>query len=109
MPIPGFKTKNTISLRLWEAKARAEDLDLFQFNEGEYELAAQLHSRAQQVIYNFSSLRKLHLFLIAMSLFIYADLHSVISRRCYREWEAITAETAVLSLQCFASGLSIWL
>lgn len=49
VPIPGYGTKNTISLRLWEAKARAEDLDLFQFNEGEYELAAQLHSRAQQI------------------------------------------------------------
>ncbi|CAL9247357.1 unnamed protein product [Arabidopsis halleri] len=49
VPIPGYNTKNTISLRLWEAKARAEDLDLFQFNEGEYELAAQLHSRAQQI------------------------------------------------------------
>lgn len=54
MPIPGYNTKNTISLRLWEAKARAEDLDLFQFNEGEYELAAQLHSRAQQVITRLS-------------------------------------------------------
>uniref|UniRef100_A0A1J3JS52 Alpha-1,4 glucan phosphorylase n=1 Tax=Noccaea caerulescens TaxID=107243 RepID=A0A1J3JS52_NOCCA len=49
VPIPGYKTKNTISLRLWEAKVRAEDLDLFQFNEGEYELAAQLRSRAQQI------------------------------------------------------------
>lgn len=49
VPIPGYKTKNTISLRLWEAKARAEDFDLFLFNDGQYESAAQLHSRAQQV------------------------------------------------------------
>lgn len=51
VPIPGYKTKNTISLRLWEAKARADDFDLFQFNDGQYESAAQLHSRAQQVCY----------------------------------------------------------
>lgn len=49
VPIPGYKTKNTISLRLWEAKASAEDFNLFQFNDGQYESAAQLHSRAQQV------------------------------------------------------------
>lgn len=49
VPIPGYKTKNTISLRLWEAKAGAEDFNLFQFNDGQYESAAQLHSRAQQV------------------------------------------------------------
>lgn len=49
VPIPGYKTKNTISLRLWEAKATSADFNLFQFNDGEYEAAAQLHSRAQQV------------------------------------------------------------
>ncbi|KAL7218939.1 hypothetical protein ACSBR2_012078 [Camellia fascicularis] len=48
VPIPGYKTKNTINLHLWEAKAGAEDFNLFQFNDGQYELAAQLHSRAQQ-------------------------------------------------------------
>ncbi|KAL7000309.1 glycogen phosphorylase [Sarracenia purpurea var. burkii] len=46
VPIPGYKTKNTINLRLWEAKARAKDFNLFQFNDGQYESAAQLHSRA---------------------------------------------------------------
>ncbi|GFZ01644.1 alpha-glucan phosphorylase 2 [Actinidia rufa] len=49
VPIPGYKTKNTISLRIWEAKAGAEDFNLFQFNDGQYESAAQLHSRAQQI------------------------------------------------------------
>ncbi|XWS71612.1 hypothetical protein CRYUN_Cryun03dG0152800 [Craigia yunnanensis] len=49
VPIPGYKTKNTISLRLWEAKACAEDFNLFQFNDGQYESAAQLHSGAQQI------------------------------------------------------------
>ncbi|OAY70607.1 Alpha-glucan phosphorylase, H isozyme, partial [Ananas comosus] len=49
VPIPGYKTKNTISLRLWEAKASAEDFNLFQFNDGQYESAGQLHSKAQQI------------------------------------------------------------
>ncbi|KAG6383387.1 hypothetical protein SASPL_156856 [Salvia splendens] len=48
VPIPGYKTKNTNSLRLWEAKTRAEDFNLFEFNDGKYESAALLHSRAQQ-------------------------------------------------------------
>ncbi|GMP52724.1 hypothetical protein CsSME_00018434 [Camellia sinensis var. sinensis] len=50
VPIPGYKTKNTINLHLWEAKAGAEDFNLFQFNDGQYESAAQLHSRAQQLL-----------------------------------------------------------
>uniref|UniRef100_A0A5B7BX16 Alpha-1,4 glucan phosphorylase n=1 Tax=Davidia involucrata TaxID=16924 RepID=A0A5B7BX16_DAVIN len=49
VPIPGYKTRNTISLRLWEAKAGVEDFNLFQFNDGQYESAAQLHSSAQQI------------------------------------------------------------
>jgi starch phosphorylase len=49
VPIPGYKTKNAISLRLWDAKASAEDFNLFQFNDGQYESAAQLHARAQQI------------------------------------------------------------
>lgn len=49
VPIPGYNTKNTISLRLWEAKAGAEAFSLFQFNDGQYESAAQLHSTAQQI------------------------------------------------------------
>ncbi|OMO62578.1 Glycosyl transferase, family 35 [Corchorus olitorius] len=34
---------------MWEAKACAEDFNLFQFNDGQYESAAQLNSRAQQI------------------------------------------------------------
>lgn len=49
VPIPGYKTKNTISLRLWEAKACAEDFNLFQFNDGQYESSVQRHSGAQQI------------------------------------------------------------
>ncbi|MED6173538.1 hypothetical protein PIB30_060384 [Stylosanthes scabra] len=49
VPIPGYQTKNTISLRLWEAKACADDFNLFLFNDGQHEAASVLHSRAQQI------------------------------------------------------------
>ncbi|KAK4753495.1 hypothetical protein SAY87_001599 [Trapa incisa] len=49
VPIPGYRTKNTNSLRLWEAKACAQDFNLFLFNDGQYESAGQLHSRAGQI------------------------------------------------------------
>eukprot|EP00262_Sarcandra_glabra_P006798 TRINITY_DN19356_c0_g1_i1.p1 TRINITY_DN19356_c0_g1~~TRINITY_DN19356_c0_g1_i1.p1 ORF type:complete len:846 (-),score=167.61 TRINITY_DN19356_c0_g1_i1:309-2846(-) len=49
VPIPGYKTKNTISLRLWEAKAGVEDFNLFLFNDGQYEPAGHLHSKALQI------------------------------------------------------------
>lgn len=49
VPIPGYGTNNTISLRLWEAKALAEDFNLNEFNNGQYEDAAHLHSKAQQI------------------------------------------------------------
>lgn len=49
VPIPGYRTKNTISLRLWEAKACADDFNLFQFNNEQYESAHQLHAEAQQI------------------------------------------------------------
>ena len=50
IPIPGYNTKNTISLRIWDAKASAKDFDLYAFNAGEYDKAADLHSKASQVI-----------------------------------------------------------
>lgn len=51
VPIPGYNTKNTNSLRLWGAKATAKDFNLFQFNDGQYEPAGQLQSQAEQVSY----------------------------------------------------------
>lgn len=49
IPIPGYNTKNTISLRIWDAKATAKDFDLYAFNEGKHEKAASLHSKASQI------------------------------------------------------------
>lgn len=71
VPIPGYKTKNTNSLRLWEAKASSDDFNLFQFNDGQYESAALLHSRAQQVkivhLFNHTMLKHVNLMLVRVN------------------------------------------
>lgn len=49
VPIPGFRTKNTISLRLWSTRVAAEDFDLASFNAGNYSKAAEAHANAERV------------------------------------------------------------
>eukprot|EP00897_Mesotaenium_endlicherianum_P008696 jgi/Mesen1/7855/ME000042S07300 len=49
VPIPGYKTKNTISLRLWDSTAPAASFDLFAFNAGKHEEAALRQAKAQQI------------------------------------------------------------
>ncbi|XP_024541571.1 alpha-glucan phosphorylase, H isozyme-like [Selaginella moellendorffii] len=49
IPIPGYNTKNTISLRIWEARVPAEDFDLYAFNAGKHEEAVQLQLKADQI------------------------------------------------------------
>lgn len=53
-PIPGYKTKNTISLRLWDAEPIVADFDLAAFNEGDYEKSlapALLSQQLTSVLY----------------------------------------------------------
>eukprot|EP00245_Coleochaete_scutata_P017854 TRINITY_DN8984_c0_g1_i1.p1 TRINITY_DN8984_c0_g1~~TRINITY_DN8984_c0_g1_i1.p1 ORF type:complete len:945 (+),score=249.52 TRINITY_DN8984_c0_g1_i1:69-2903(+) len=49
VPIPGYKTKNTISLRLWQTSVGAHDFDLAAFNEGKHEKAQLAHSNAEKI------------------------------------------------------------
>lgn len=49
VPIPGYKTKNCISLRLWDARATNFDFDLQAFNAGDYEKAAHAHAKASEI------------------------------------------------------------
>uniref|UniRef100_A0A7S1RN05 Alpha-1,4 glucan phosphorylase n=1 Tax=Alexandrium catenella TaxID=2925 RepID=A0A7S1RN05_ALECA len=39
MPIPGYKTKNVITLRAWDAEPITADFDMFKFNECEHDAA----------------------------------------------------------------------
>lgn len=49
VPIPGYKTKNTINLRLWSTKAPTEDFDLSAFNAGEHTRASEALASAEKV------------------------------------------------------------
>eukprot|EP00249_Psilotum_nudum_P020776 c27841_g1_i1 orf=467-3457(-) len=51
IPIPGYKTKNTINLRLWSTTAPAEDFDLQAFNAGDHDKAAQANANAAKICY----------------------------------------------------------
>ncbi|KAG0571982.1 hypothetical protein KC19_VG058800 [Ceratodon purpureus] len=51
VPIPGFRTKNSISLRLWSTRALPEDFDLEAFNAGDYSKAGQAHANAERICY----------------------------------------------------------
>lgn len=55
VPIPGFRTKNTISLRLWSTRVAAEDFDLSAFNAGDYSKAGEAHANAERVCKLFHS------------------------------------------------------
>ncbi|GAQ92612.1 glycogen phosphorylase [Klebsormidium nitens] len=49
VPIPGYRTKNVISLRLWQATAPAPDFDLYAFNAGEHDKAAHAQIKAEEI------------------------------------------------------------
>ncbi|VFQ91965.1 unnamed protein product [Cuscuta campestris] len=49
VPIPGYKTKTTINLRLWSTKASSEDFDLNSFNAGEHVKACEAQANAEKV------------------------------------------------------------
>ena len=50
VPIPGYKTKTTINLRLWSTKAPSEDFDLEALNSGEHTKANEAQSNAEKVV-----------------------------------------------------------
>lgn len=49
VPIPGYKTKTTINLRLWSTKASSQDFDLYAFNSGEHTKASEALANAEKV------------------------------------------------------------
>jgi starch phosphorylase len=49
VPIPGYKTKTTINLRLWSTKALSKDFDLYAFNAGEHTKAYEALTNAEKV------------------------------------------------------------
>ncbi|KAG0467025.1 hypothetical protein HPP92_018605 [Vanilla planifolia] len=51
VPIPGYKTRTTLNLRLWSTKVPAKDFDLAAFNAGEHTLANAAHANAEKVCF----------------------------------------------------------
>lgn len=51
VPIPGYKTKTTINLRLWSTKVPSEALDLGAFNAGEHAKAYEALTNAEKICY----------------------------------------------------------
>lgn len=51
VPIPGYKTKSTINLRLWSTKVPSEDFDLAAFNAGHHAKASEAHQNAEKICY----------------------------------------------------------
>lgn len=51
VPIPGYKTKTTINLRLWSTTVPSEDFDLSAFNAGEHIKANDARANAEKICY----------------------------------------------------------
>ncbi|XP_021757075.1 alpha-1,4 glucan phosphorylase L-2 isozyme, chloroplastic/amyloplastic-like isoform X1 [Chenopodium quinoa] len=51
VPIPGYKTKTTINLRLWSTKVPSELFDLRAFNAGEHAKAFEAMTNAEKICY----------------------------------------------------------
>ncbi|XP_031491957.1 alpha-1,4 glucan phosphorylase L isozyme, chloroplastic/amyloplastic-like [Nymphaea colorata] len=51
VPIPGYKTKTTLSLRLWSTKVPAQDFDLQAFNAGDHSKAIEGQTNAEKICY----------------------------------------------------------
>ncbi|KAI6686366.1 hypothetical protein NL676_032279 [Syzygium grande] len=51
VPIPGFKTKTTINLRLWSTKVASEEFDLAAFNAGDHAKAYAALKNAEKICY----------------------------------------------------------
>ncbi|KAK4771969.1 hypothetical protein SAY86_013744 [Trapa natans] len=51
VPIPGYKTKTTINLRLWSTKVASEEFDLHAFNAGDHAKAYAALKNAEKICY----------------------------------------------------------
>ncbi|KAK4341701.1 hypothetical protein RND71_040202 [Anisodus tanguticus] len=51
VPIPGYKTKTTINLRLWSTQVPSADFDLSAFISGEHTKACEAQANAEEICY----------------------------------------------------------
>ncbi|KAI3880906.1 hypothetical protein MKW92_041514 [Papaver armeniacum] len=50
VPIPGYKTKTTINLRLWSTRVTSEGFDLDAFNSGDHVKAFEAQANAEKIV-----------------------------------------------------------
>lgn len=104
VPIPGYKTKTTVNLRLWSTKVRPEDFDLSGFNSGQHTKACEAQESAEKICYVLypgdESLEGKILRLKQQYTLCSASLQDIIARferRCggHVKWDEFPAKVAV--------------
>lgn len=76
IPIPGYKTKTTINLRLWSTIVPSQEFDLQSFNSGKHSKAIEAQTNAEKVLHS-SALHPYFCYMHSLLLLFY--LHEVIN------------------------------
>ncbi|PON52341.1 Glycogen/starch/alpha-glucan phosphorylase [Trema orientale] len=96
VPIPGYKTKTTINLRLWSTKVAPEKFDLGAFNAGDHAKAYAAMKSAEKICYVLypgdESVEGKTLRLKQQYTLCSASLHDIIARFEKRSGETVTWE-----------------
>lgn len=100
MPIPGFRTKNTVNIRLWSSKPKKE-FDIESFNQGNYQASVEEQQRAEyitSVLYpNDNTMQGKELRLKQQYFFVCATLKDIIRRfkKLKRPWSDLPSRVAI--------------
>ncbi|XVE91590.1 hypothetical protein REPUB_Repub01dG0023000 [Reevesia pubescens] len=96
VPIPGYKTKTTINLRLWSTKVAPEEFDLHAFNAGDHTKAYLAMKNAEKICYTLypgdESLEGKTLRLKQQYTLCSASLQDIIARYEKRSGESVNWE-----------------
>ncbi|KAK8547045.1 hypothetical protein V6N13_099790 [Hibiscus sabdariffa] len=96
VPIPGYKTKTTINLRLWSTKVAPEKFDLSAYNAGDHAKAYSAMKNAEKICYILypgdESLEGKTLRLKQQYTLCSASLQDIIARYERRSGESVTWE-----------------
>ena len=100
VPIPGFRTKNTINIRLWRSVPQRK-FDLASFNEGNYQKSVEENMKAENitsVLYpNDNTINGKELRLKQQYFFVSATLSDIIRRfkKTNRPWSEFPNQVAI--------------
>lgn len=100
MPIPGFRTNNTVNIRLWSSKPKKE-FDIESFNQGNYQASVEEQQRAEyitSVLYpNDNTMQGKELRLKQQYFFVCATLKDIIRRfkKLKKPWSDLPSRVAI--------------